>query len=429
VNRRVQQRFAAGFVVVLTLILSGVALRTFATNSGAVMAVRGPASAICDRTGQTVPAGYQGSTLSLEVQQLFPGELVVISLTFPDGRVLSPVVTSIVDTNSLQPFSINGVLINGLDGVIDMPINFPFVRFTDVSSGDFAAPFPITNRWPYGCYSFTALGVSSNRQISTDFVVAPLIGPAPNPGTAVLTVEDNTTGDTSSQQGAIVNIFGRGFFADEDVSIWLTAPDGTVFPFAYLPRTSNIGAFAAPFVFNANHPTGFYAFTALGQRSGFQVIARFNLTSRPSVASGYAQLQVSTFLPNPTANPQNSIFQIKGKLFQPYDRVDLWLTLPDGAVRGLPSQYTDEYGQFYAEVYLDERLPTGVYAISATDQHGNLTFTTFTLEAGSPNVPPNPLLEPAPQVVNSNSAPTVPGTTGPGPEYVPPFTSPVDPVF
>ncbi|NJM05778.1 hypothetical protein HC891_05645 [Candidatus Gracilibacteria bacterium] len=356
---------------------------------------------------------------------------MVISLTFPDGRVLSPVVTSIVDTNSLQnpAFTINGVPINGLDGVIDMPINFPFVRLTDDSSGDFAAPFPITNRWPYGCYSFTALGLASNRQISTDFAVAPLIGPAPNPGTAVLTVEDNTTGDPSSQQGAIVNIFGRGFFADEDISVWITAPDGTVFPFAYLPRTSNVGAFAAPFVFNANHPTGFYGFTALGQRSGFQVITRFNLTSRPSVASGYAQLQVSTFLPNPGSNPQNSIFQVKGKLFQPYDRVDLWLTLPDGAVRGLPSQFTDEYGQFYAEIYLDERLPTGVYDVSAVDQHGNLTFTTFTLEAGSPNVPANPLIDPAPQVVDSNSAPALPETTGPGPQYVEPFIDAVDPVF
>lgn len=427
---------AIGLSLSLATVLGFFAYRSSAAGAGALMFVQGPIVATCEQTGQVVQGGYQGSNFGLELQQFWPNEPVSISFTFPDGRVLSPVVASISDKNSLQNpvtnFNYNGVdiPINGLDGVIDMPANFPWIASTD-SGGDYYYPFLATNKWAYGCYTFTAHGLQSDRQVVTTFVVAPRIGPDPDPGQAVLTVEDNTTGDQSSQQGALVNIFGRGFVANEVISIWITAPDGVVFSFPYQPVTSDIGSFSVPFEFNANHPTGFYAFTALGNTSGYQVITRFNLTSRASYQNGWAQLRVA--FPAWRNGGQGTTFEVQGKRFSPFERVDVWMTLPDGAVRGLPSQYADANGEFFADVYLDERLPTGEYDFTAKGATSSfLTISTLQLSMGSLNVPVPGAGQtvdttPAPDVIHSNTGSD--STLGPPPQERPSFTSPSDPIF
>ncbi|MEI7643824.1 MAG: hypothetical protein WCJ55_06050 [Chloroflexales bacterium] len=432
--------FALGLSLSLTTVLGLFAYHSSAAGAGALMFVQGPSTAVCQQTGQTVPAGYQDSNFGLELQQFWPNEPVSISFTLPDGRVLSPVVTSINDMNSLQnpvaTLSFNGVdiPINGLDGVIDMPADFPWIHLANVG-GDYYFPFPATNKWAYGCYTFAAHGMQSDRQVTSNFVVAPRIGPAPNPGQSTLFVEDNTTGDPSSQQGALVNIFGRGFVANELISIWITAPDGVVFSFPYQPTSSNIGSFSVPFQFNANHPTGFYAFTALGNLSGYQVITRFNLTSRASLINGWSQLRVA--YPASRNGSQGTTFELQGKRFNPYERVDVWMTLPDNAVRGLPSQYADANGEFFADVYLDERLPTGEYDFTAKGaSSGFLTISTFQLSSGGLNVPvPGPgytvNTTPAPEVIYSNDVPATGtnDTLGPPPQEQPPFISPFDPIF
>jgi len=421
---QMRRPFAVAFTLTLAAVLGLFAYGSSAVGTGAVMVVRGETSGSCG--GRQVAAGYQDSNFSLELQQFWPGEPVAISFTFPDGRVLSPVVTSFADTNSVQPSQfvqllLSGVPLNGLDGVIDMPANFPWIQNTS-AGGDYAFPFPVTNRWPYGCYSFTALGGWSDRQSQVTFAVVPRQGPGPAVSPASLTVEDNTTGDQSSQQGAFVNIFGRSFIANEAVSIWITAPDGVVIPFPYQPLTSDIGSFSVPFIFDANHPTGRYSFTALGTYSGFQVIAPFNLTSRASPTGGFAELQAVA----PSA--VDGVIEVRGKLYWPYERVDVWLTLPDGAVRGLPSQFANDIGEFFATFSVDERLPVGVYDITAKGaDSGYLKITTFQITPGSPNVlyPVDPFSSPF--VFDSNTDDI--NTLGPPPDQLPPFETPAEPIF
>jgi hypothetical protein len=425
---RIRRLFAVGFALALASLLGAFAYQSSAVNAGGLLFVHGSTTGSCG--GRQVGAGYQDSNFSIEAQQFWPGEPVTVSFTFPDGRVLSPVVTSFADNNSLQPsqitqFLLSGVALNGLDGVIDMPANFPWVQSTSIG-GDYVYPFPVTNKWPYGCYTFTALGGWSNRQAQASFQVLPRSGPTPNAGPATLTIEDNTTGDPSSQQGAFVNIFGRGFVANEVISLWITAPDGAVFSFPYQPMASDIGSFSAPFIFDANHPTGTYAFTALGNSSGYQVIGRFNLSSRASPLSGYAQLRVAH--PSPASGAQGTIFQVQGKLFYPHERVDIWMTLPDGAVRGLPSQFANEFGEFYADISLDERLPVGEYDFTAKGEwSGFLVISTLRLTGGDPNVTAPVDAFSSPFVEESNSGTL--DTLGPPPEQLPPFETPAEPLF
>jgi hypothetical protein len=388
------RRFAIVFAAAIALTLA-ISVRNSA--AAARYYIFGPTTAVCDRTGETVAAGYQDSYFGAEAQGFWDNEPVIISFTFPDGRVFSPVVT-------------NDVLVNtplGLDGVIDMPPNFPWLFWTN-PGGDYYSTFPTSNKWPYGCYTFTVHGLWSGREDSAEFVVIPHIGAAPNAGPTTLRVEDNTTGDPSGLHGATVDIFGRGFLAREVISVWITAPDGTVIDYPQ-QQTSDVGSFESTFLFTEQHPVGRYAFTALGTHSGYQVIAHFNLDARSSTPYGWAALRVAS----PASGDQGTSFEVQGKRFDAFERVDIWMTLPDSSVRGLPSQFANEYGEFFAVLYLDERLPTGLYHVTAKGaDSGRLVIVDLSLESGSPNVvdfPPD-FIE-TPRVTESNFDN---GTLGPG---------------
>lgn len=363
--------FATAFTLTLALIV-GVFAYTSSAATGRFY-VFGPSTAACGRTGESVAAGYQETAFGTELQGFWDTEPVFISFTFPDGRVFSPEVTGPATANT--PY--------GLDGVIDMPANFPWA-FSTNPGGDYYFTFNTTNKWPYGCYSFTAKGAWSNREAQGSFVLIPRVGAAPNAGPSTLTVQDNTTGDPSGLHGALVDIFGRGFLAAEVISVWITAPDGTVIDYPQ-QQASDVGSFASTFQFDETFQVGTYSFTALGTRSGYQVISKFNLGSRPSEQSGWAQLRVA--YPFPASVNQRYGLEVQGKRFDPNERIDIWITLPDGAVRGLQSQMANEFGEAYAVIDLDERLPVGNYAVTAKGANsGRLVIQRFDVTAGDPNV-------------------------------------------
>lgn len=405
-----QRLFAAGFVLALVGVLGFFAYTSQAQNAGGELFVLAPTTATCERTGQPAPAGFQDESLGLVLRQFWDNEFVYISFTFPDGRTFSPIVA---DGRVRAPA--------GLDGLVDMPANFPW--FAQISNGgDYYYTFQASKRWPYGSYTFTALGASSRRQAQGCFVLLPRQSPPPNSGPATLIVEDNTTGATSGLHGALVNIFGRGFRAQEEVSVWITAPDGTVLDYPG-QFTSDVGSFASTFIFDSRFPIGTYAFTALGRSSGYQVIARFRLDGRTSTPSGWAQLRVA-WRPNAAAS-QNQTFELQGQFFEPFELIAVWATLPDGTVRDLPFQQANQFGEFFALIALDQRLPTGNYAFTVQGQSSRrLVIDRVNVTPGSPNVTNfNPDQGQAPDVVDSNSG--LPFTLGDVPR--PLGINPIDP--
>lgn len=375
------QIFAVAFSTVLAVIVGVFAYSSSAATGS--LYVFGPTSAVCESTGRTAAAGYQDSSFGLELQGFWDEEPVFLSFTFPDGRVFSPVVTGSASANT--PY--------GLDGVIDMPANFPWA-FTTTPGGDYYYTFQTSNKWQYGCYTFSAHGAASNRDASGSFVLVPKIGGQPFAGPTTLNVVDNTTGDPSGLHGALVNINGRGFLANEVISVWITAPDGTVIDYPQ-QQASEVGSFVSTFRFDEHFKVGDYSFTALGTRSDYQVISKFRLDSRPSQPSGWAQLRVA--YPYPATVNQRFGLEVQGKRFDPSERVDLWLTLPDGSVRGLDSQWANEYGETYVIINLDERLPIGNYAITARGANSDrLVIQRFDVFGDDPNITnfapdPNPV--------------------------------------
>ncbi|MGC9040778.1 MAG: hypothetical protein ACP5MJ_14880, partial [Roseiflexus sp.] len=95
---------------------------------------------------------------------------------------------------------------------------------------------------------------------------------------------------------------------------------------------------------------------------------------------------------------------ITGSLFAPGEYVGLWMTLPNNAVRSLPTQVADGNGDFFVVIDLDERLPTGRYSITAKGvASGRLQIAGFDVTPGSfQPVSANNPAEPVPAVVESN---------------------------
>lgn len=237
------RRFSIVFTLALALVVVGFV--RFSSASSSRVNVFGKRSASC--AGSTVPAAFQGERIGIQLQGYEDSEITTVDVTFPDGRVFSLAAAEL------------------LDGVVDMPTNFPSTFSTDLG-GDLYFDYPVTGKFPYGCYAITGRGISSGKSAQVRFGVIPGGGPAANNGNVRLYVLDNTTGDPSGQQGTRVNVFGRGFVSEETVSVWITAPDGTVIDFPQ-QVTSNAGNFESTFQFSEINPTGVYQFTALGQNA------------------------------------------------------------------------------------------------------------------------------------------------------------------
>ncbi len=376
------RRFTIVFALGITLVVL-----FFAGHSSAATnyIVHGSTTAYCDAARRNVQAGYQNSIVGSELHGFWQGEHITVSFQFPDGRLFSGTASQL------------------LDGVVDMPPNYRTDYFTD-QGGYLFFEHPVTNKWPFGCYAFFAHGDSSQQDAMNFFVVLGQLGkPGENPAT--LDVTNNNTSDHFAIHDSLVNIVGTSFRPAEWVSVWVTQPNGTVIDYPQ-QFTNNAGTFQSTFQFTSVHQTGRYTFTALGTLSGYQVFAPFELRPGSSTPTNRATLRV--------AYPSSGVVapggvEIVGSLFRPDERVDIWMTLPDNAVRGLPSQFADGVGNFFATIALDERLPLGHYNITAKGAiSGQLAITSFDVSAGPDAIavpPETPASEvPAsPDVIDSNS--------------------------
>ncbi len=388
---------AAGFALALAAVLGVFAYTSSASvASFTIYSDRGQTT--CDRTGAPASTVFQNGRFYLNLSRYW-NEPVEVDISFPDGRL----------------FTVPASLL--LDGTIDQVINNPVASRAPANiAGELSAVLNVPGTWPYGCYFFTGRGLLSGKVSGAAMVVVPGGGPGPNPGPAFASVTRVGSNASTGVQGSRVDINGGGFLGGEQISIWVTAPDGTVLNFPPGPAVfaDNSGDFRAAFTFDGLNPVGTYQFTVLGTISGYRIITPFTLTSPPVVQTGWAQLRVA--YPPDQADPQRSGFEVQGRLFYPGERVDIWLTLPDGAVRGLPSQFADTVGDFYAVLYLDERLPTGFYQATAKgSQSGHLVITSFTLQ---PAIPQDTVFnpDPGPEIIDSSS-----DITGSPPAVLDPF--------
>ena len=303
---------ALALVIVLALPV-GVA---FASEEGATLRVVGTTTA--DINGQSVAAAVQGDMVTLEGTNFRFDELVGVWITFPDGRVL------------------------GLDN--------ENVRAN--KAGAFTTSLRLDGQFATGLHRISARGKVSGRGGIASMMLMGGGGLPATVGTQLRFIPE------SAPQNGSLEMYGSGFAAKENVSLWMTRPDGIVISLGYV-QVCNEGLFGMDLALPASLPIGQYNLTARGNTSGNVTTAQFTVRSGADPnAPG----------PDFTANigtvQQRSVVGLSGDGFRANESVSFWLTKPNGAVLGLGEVRADSSGVLDAAIYLSEALPVGTHYVS-----------------------------------------------------------------
>jgi hypothetical protein len=297
----------------------------------------------------------QNDTVTLTGAGFTPGETVSVWITYPDFTV----------------YGVAEVSTNG-DG------SFSYPYLPDFLGATFT---------PTGKYTYTAFGQTSGREVYASINVN--IGRAPGTSSGVrLTAEPRR--DT---QGSYYVFSGSGYGTDEEVAVWLRYPDNRIEDLGRI--TAGPSGVIEYTLYVGGAPTGRYAFTAQGLRTGANGISEFDVrVDDLTVATGKANLRVS-----PSPDNQRSYATFEGYGYRPGEIVTIWATLPDFSTLWVGDVQASDQGSFVALLYLSEQEPVGKRTYTA---YGNLSglraVADYSLTPGG-GPGSNPVVEPAPDAI------------------------------
>lgn len=129
----------------------------------------------------------------------------------------------------------------------------------------------------------------------------------------------------SAVAGQVLVFQGSGFAPGEWVSVWATAPDGSVLGGGRLSASAT-GEARITFELPLNAVGGNWAITAYGHQTQTPVITRFDVTGRtPPVVpvQGYV---------SPAAGPLGTVFNFTALGYRADEKVSYWITGPGNVV-------------------------------------------------------------------------------------------------
>ncbi len=289
----------------------------------------------------TPDSGLPGTAFSFEANGFDPGEKVGVWLTAPDQSTF------------------------GAD----------FQATADGAGSIASARISITSdsSFPEGIWSFNAQGVRSKRQAIGYFRIAATATPG-DPNKLGLITHDQLPrqgnaliAPVAAPPGYTFFLVASGFQSDEQVSAWLTGPDGKSTPIAAEFVELENGS-AQVTVNTGGLPEGVYTAVAQGRNSDVTAAAGFRLTRdyvagpgtpRPANVGGNA---------TPADAVPGSVVQFRGQGLRPGEELEFWITDPSGAYTLLPrGPLADSQGRVGYEPPLDLQAPDsalpGVYGV------------------------------------------------------------------
>jgi hypothetical protein len=157
-------------------------------------------------------------------------------------------------------------------------IGAPFQVAADRSGTSDVVTFGTLPGFPEGLYAITFEGVRSGRVGVAYFAVTPAPPPPPGTDTSVPASVNAVIAPESGPRGTVFIAFGFGFQPGENVGVYVTAPDQTVYgaPFQVIAESDGTTELVF-FETDRSVPVGLYAITFEGVRSGHKAIAYFRV--------------------------------------------------------------------------------------------------------------------------------------------------------
>lgn len=228
-----------------------------------------------------------------------------------------------------------------------------------------------------GRWYLTAQGQTSNRAgIAQFFVgVAPPVG---QPGGVIV----GTTPQAAAFGQAVI-VQGSGFQPNEQVSLWLTAPDQSVRGIPESPTADGSGSISGANIritIDNTFRAGTWFITAQGRSSGRQAIGTFRVdagATPPPLQPPGDPARLGILIHNelrvrgagsitPLAAPPGSGFVFNASGFDPNEKVGVWLTRPAGAgVEAIDERLVQREGGNVRVAFRVERDQQGVWTITA----------------------------------------------------------------
>lgn len=156
----------------------------------------------------------------------------------------------------------------------------------------------------------------------------------------------------------------RGFASGEKISIWLTRPDGGVDSIDAAGRLDGRGNVTATFKVPRAAEGNWFA-TAQGVTTARKVIVPFRVTRDFVAPPGTARPSNRNGAVSPAEGGQRARFQISANGFRANERLEFWITSPDGIYFLASSVTADSRGRVGTSptliVQLGSQNPAGVY--------------------------------------------------------------------
>lgn len=248
----------------------------------------------------TPPEGPRGTAFAFSASGFAAGERVGIWLTAPDQST----------------FGADFQVTADADGSIT---NAGVVLNTDAS-------------FPEGVWAFSGQGVSSGNLAVGYFRISALSAPVGDPNRLgqMIHVDLPRQGlafilPVAAPPGGDFLLFGGGFAPGEQVSAWVTSPDGTSMPIEPA-RISKDGGVAEVLIPTVNLPEGVYTAVIQGRDSNVIAAAGFKLTRDFVAGPGTPRPANVNGSVTPAEGPPGTTFQVRGSGMRPNELVEFWIT-------------------------------------------------------------------------------------------------------
>jgi hypothetical protein len=208
--------------------------------------------------------------------------------------------------------------------------------------------------------------------------VTPTATPTPNPAADCSNIPQSinmTVSPNCGPGGTVFDFEAWGFQPGENVGIYLTAPDQSVYGAPFQEPADSRGRVSGIYLeSDPTFPPGIWALTMEGTSSRNKAIGYFKITApTPSPTPGPGERscdgippsQNMQILPSNCA-PAGTRFLFVGRGFQPGENVGVYVTAPDQSVFGAPFQLqADQSGVAGTVLFTTQRnFPLGVWAMT-----------------------------------------------------------------